>query len=88
MEGNPDRSGWKPGWLLRVWRVRVLVPGVVVRARAASDALEVINRCAPDVAVLDIRMPPTFTDEGLRIANGSAPAANTTDFRCFVPSGG
>jgi len=41
---------------------------VVGRARNANEALEVINRSAPDVAVLDIRMPPTYTDEGLRIA--------------------
>jgi DNA-binding NarL/FixJ family response regulator len=27
-----------------------------------------IDRDPPDVAVLDIRMPPTFTDEGLRLA--------------------
>jgi DNA-binding NarL/FixJ family response regulator len=29
---------------------------------------EAIERCHPDVAVVDIRMPPTFTDEGLRVA--------------------
>ena len=40
---------------------------VAGRARSADEALTVINRCAPDVAVLDIRMPPTFTDEGLRV---------------------
>ena len=28
----------------------------------------VIGRELPDVAVIDIRMPPTFTDEGLRLA--------------------
>ena len=27
-----------------------------------------IERERPDVAVVDIRMPPTFTDEGLRVA--------------------
>jgi DNA-binding NarL/FixJ family response regulator len=33
------------------------------------DALEAaVERDAPDVAVVDIRMPPTFTDEGLRAA--------------------
>ena len=44
--------------------------GVEVTAEA-SDGEEFIKRvCAdpPDVAVLDIRMPPTFTDEGLVIA--------------------
>jgi DNA-binding NarL/FixJ family response regulator len=29
---------------------------------------EVIDRDCPDVAVIDIRMPPTFTDEGLQAA--------------------
>jgi DNA-binding NarL/FixJ family response regulator len=29
---------------------------------------ESIDRDCPDVAIIDIRMPPTFTDEGLRIA--------------------
>jgi DNA-binding NarL/FixJ family response regulator len=29
---------------------------------------EAIDRQLPDVAVVDIRMPPTFTDEGLRLA--------------------
>ncbi len=41
---------------------------VLGRARDPGEALEVINACAPDVAVLDIRLPPTFTDEGLVIA--------------------
>jgi DNA-binding NarL/FixJ family response regulator len=38
---------------------------------AVSDAntlRESIERDLPDVAVVDIRMPPTFTDEGLRAA--------------------
>jgi len=29
---------------------------------------DAVDRAVPDVAVVDIRMPPTFTDEGLRIA--------------------
>ena len=34
-----------------------------------ADALLVLVRaCGPDVAVVDIRMPPTHTDEGLRAA--------------------
>src|SRR5271170_3976727 len=38
---------------------------------AVSDAPglgQAIERDCPDVAVIDIRMPPTFTDEGLRAA--------------------
>ncbi len=41
----------------------------VIAAVADADALAVaIGRERPDVAVVDIRMPPTFTDEGLRAA--------------------
>lgn len=41
---------------------------VVGRACDATQAIEAINSTAPDVAMLDIRLPPTFTDEGLGIA--------------------
>jgi DNA-binding NarL/FixJ family response regulator len=34
----------------------------------AAGLREAIERDCPDVAVIDIRMPPTFTDEGLRAA--------------------
>ncbi len=40
-------------------------------AGLAADAEELyplVEQCRPDVVVLDIRMPPTFTDEGLRAA--------------------
>jgi DNA-binding NarL/FixJ family response regulator len=39
--------------------------------RAVADAVTLEQAIAddpPDVAVVDIRMPPTFTDEGLRTA--------------------
>ncbi len=36
---------------------------------ADGDALvELVDRTRPDVAIIDIRMPPTHTDEGLRAA--------------------
>lgn len=45
---------------------------VVVQARDGEDLLAELAvlppDSAPDVAILDIRMPPTFTDEGLRTA--------------------
>jgi DNA-binding NarL/FixJ family response regulator len=43
---------------------------VEVAARAASleEALRAVNESAPDAALLDIRLPPHYTDEGLRIA--------------------
>jgi DNA-binding NarL/FixJ family response regulator len=44
--------------------------GVEVVGRAGDEpgALKVIAETLPDVAMLDIRLPPTKTDEGLRIA--------------------
>jgi DNA-binding NarL/FixJ family response regulator len=42
---------------------------VITEAVADADALRhAVARERPDVAVIDIRMPPTFTDEGLRAA--------------------
>lgn len=42
---------------------------VVTDAVSEPDALRrSVERDCPDVAVVDIRMPPTFTDEGLRAA--------------------
>jgi DNA-binding NarL/FixJ family response regulator len=42
---------------------------VVGLAGDADQLLELVERSRPDVAVIDIRMPPTHTDEGLRAAN-------------------
>lgn len=41
---------------------------VVARAGSADEALRKASSHKPDVAILDIRMPPTNTDEGLRVA--------------------
>jgi len=41
----------------------------VVGLAADADELQaLVERTAPDVAIVDIRMPPTHTDEGLRAA--------------------
>jgi DNA-binding NarL/FixJ family response regulator len=41
----------------------------VVAAVAGADALrQAVDTCRPDVAIIDVRMPPTHTDEGLRAA--------------------
>jgi DNA-binding NarL/FixJ family response regulator len=44
--------------------------GAEVTASAASgpELLEAIGTSPPDAAILDIRMPPTFTDEGINTA--------------------
>lgn len=41
---------------------------VVAAVDNAADFLEVIAADRPDAVVMDVRMPPTFTDEGLRAA--------------------
>ena len=41
---------------------------VVGLAADGEDLLELVQRTQPDVAIIDIRMPPTHTDEGLRAA--------------------
>jgi DNA-binding NarL/FixJ family response regulator len=57
--------------LLREGIVRLLESGgfeVVAQAGDASHLLAAVREQRPDVAIVDIRMPPTFTDEGLRVA--------------------
>jgi DNA-binding NarL/FixJ family response regulator len=57
--------------ILRDGLVQLLVDRgfVITDAVGDADALRrSVARQRPDVAVVDIRMPPTFTDEGLRVA--------------------
>lgn len=57
--------------LLRAGLLRLLVDAghEVVAAVGDADALiEVVDRHGPDLAVVDVRMPPTHTDDGLRAA--------------------
>jgi DNA-binding NarL/FixJ family response regulator len=57
--------------LLREGLSRLLIEAgfeVVATAGDAEEAVRLVDRCKPDVAVLDIRMPPTHTDDGLRAA--------------------
>ena len=42
---------------------------VVGQAGDAEDLLRKVRAHKPDVAVTDVRMPPTHTDEGLRAAH-------------------
>ncbi len=41
---------------------------IVGLAGDGEELLELVERTLPDVAIVDIRMPPTHTDEGLRAA--------------------
>jgi DNA-binding NarL/FixJ family response regulator len=57
--------------ILRDGLVQLLTDRGFAVNRAVSDAaslLQAVDSDPPDVAVVDIRMPPTFTDEGLRAA--------------------
>jgi DNA-binding NarL/FixJ family response regulator len=57
--------------LLREGLARLFRDGghdVVATLTDADDVLETVQRARPDLVVLDIRMPPTFTDEGARAA--------------------
>jgi DNA-binding NarL/FixJ family response regulator/class 3 adenylate cyclase len=57
--------------LLREGIARLLTEAgfdVVGQSGTADDLLRKVHSYAPDVAVVDIRMPPTQTDEGLRAA--------------------
>ena len=57
--------------LLREGLARLLTEaGVEVCAKAgdASELVEAVRRHEPDIAVVDIRMPPTFTHEGAAAA--------------------
>ena len=42
---------------------------VVAQTDNAEDLLRSVDAVTPDVAIVDIRMPPTQTDEGLRAAH-------------------
>jgi DNA-binding NarL/FixJ family response regulator len=58
--------------LFRSGLVRVLKDAgfdVTDEARDATRLLELISAHRPDVAIVDIRMPPTMKDEGLTAAN-------------------
>jgi len=57
--------------LLRAGLTGLLVDAgeeVVATVDNADDLLTVVERHRPDLAVVDVRMPPTFTDDGLRAA--------------------
>ena len=57
--------------LLRAGLTRLLDDAgeeVVAAVGDAAALLDAVERQAPDLAIVDVRMPPTFTDEGIRAA--------------------
>lgn len=57
--------------LLREGLVRLLTDAghdIVHTTGDATDLLGAVSAHEPDLAVVDVRMPPTFTDEGIRAA--------------------
>ena len=57
--------------LLRAGIERILTDfghEVVAGVSDATNLLRIVNELKPDLAILDVRMPPTFTDEGIRAA--------------------
>jgi len=57
--------------LLRAGLTRLLADAGDEVVAAVGDAellLDAVERHGPDLAIVDVRMPPTFTDEGIRAA--------------------
>jgi DNA-binding NarL/FixJ family response regulator len=57
--------------LLREGLVRLLADEGIDAVDTVGDGpalVEAVSRHTPDLAIVDVRMPPTFTDEGLRAA--------------------
>jgi DNA-binding NarL/FixJ family response regulator len=57
--------------LLREGITRLLAEDSIEVVASVGDAgslLEAIDTCRPDLAVIDVRMPPGYRDEGLRAA--------------------
>lgn len=62
-------TGWLGCLSMTAWTPfpRVVLRGVdvICEARTAAELLDCVDQDPPDVVVLDIRMPPTSTEEGI-----------------------
>ena len=57
--------------LLRAGLTRILIDAgeeVVATVGAADELMTVVERHQPDLCIVDVRMPPTHTDDGIRAA--------------------
>lgn len=71
--------------VLREGLARLLADaGVEVTAQVstAGELLEAVDDQQPDVAVVDIRMPPTWSDEGLAVSAEIHPLPTSWRARC------
>ncbi|MEU1677343.1 response regulator transcription factor [Streptomyces roseifaciens] len=79
--------------LLREGLVRLLTEAgvqVVGQTGDAEDLLRLVEKVRPDVALLDIRLPPTHTDEGVRAAcaiRGRCPEVGVLLLSQYVEAG-
>ena len=58
-------------FLLRDGLVRLLEAHgfeVVAAVGSAPELLKALTGLKPDIGIVDVRLPPTFTDDGLRVA--------------------
>ena len=72
--------------LIREGLVRLLGEArcdVVGSAGDVAQLLDVIHGAEPDVVIVDIKMPPTFTDEGITAPVGSASPARRSVCWCY-----
>ncbi len=63
---------------------------VVAAAEGAARVPSLVRTHAPDVVIVDIKMPPTYTDEGLRLAAGlrhSHPAVGVLVLSQYIVGG-
>jgi DNA-binding NarL/FixJ family response regulator len=63
---------------------------VVGKAGDGEEAVQLVGRELPDVAIVDIRMPPSYTDEGLRAARairGAHPAVGVLMLSHYLDDG-
>ena len=51
-----------------------------------ADLLAAVTADRPDVAIVDVRLPPTFTDEGIRAALAALPQRDRAALRDAAPA--
>jgi DNA-binding NarL/FixJ family response regulator len=63
---------------------------IVGKAGDGEEAVQLVGRELPDVAIVDIRMPPSYTDEGLKAARairGNHPAVGVLMLSHYLDDG-